>query len=268
MKPNSNLELSKKASDTATFPILISVFIVTKNEENNLPRLLNSVKNFKEIIVVDSGSDDKTVDIAKSYGAKVYTKVWEGYSKQKQFALEKCTCDWVLNMDADEELSFDLIHEISELIQNALIDGVRFIRDDLFINSKTPTRLKKRSNLRLYRRNRAKFRPDKLVHESASVNGKIVTAKHSFVHHGYNDVSSLIAKTNDYSKLKATEKHQHAENASIFKLVLIFQIELFRKLIIQRMIFWGKRGLIRATIDAFYAFQKEAKLHEIELRNK
>jgi glycosyltransferase involved in cell wall biosynthesis len=98
----------------------LSVVIITFDEESNLPRTLESVKWADEIIVVDSGSADRTVEIAKSYGAKVWVEPWKGFAAQKNSALEKATSDWILSLDADEEVSSELQEEIRRLFDGTL----------------------------------------------------------------------------------------------------------------------------------------------------
>ena len=89
--------------------IPISVFIIAQDEEQHIARVLDSCQQFSEIILVDSGSSDNTKSIAESKGAKVLHHDWAGYAKQKQYAMSLCKNDWVLNLDADEELTPDLI---------------------------------------------------------------------------------------------------------------------------------------------------------------
>src|SRR5438477_7853782 len=101
----------------------LSVVIITCNEEANIGRTLESVKPLVadgkgEIIVVDSGSTDRTVEIARSFGAKVFDEEWKGYAAQKNSAIDKATEDWILSLDADEELSQQLVDQISRTLTN------------------------------------------------------------------------------------------------------------------------------------------------------
>jgi len=103
--------------------VTLSVVLITYNEENNLARTLESVKPLVrdgqgEIIVVDSGSTDHTVEIAKSFGAKVFVEAWKGYAAQKNSAIEKAAGDWILSLDADEEISPDLAAHIQRAATN------------------------------------------------------------------------------------------------------------------------------------------------------
>src|ERR1700688_1910811 len=113
----------------ASFSMTLSVAIVSLNEEANLGRTLQSVKWADEIVVVDSGSTDRTCEIARQYGAKVVGEPWRGYAAQKNFAIEHCTQSWVLSLDSDEEISAGLAEEMREAISdpNAL-DGYRMPR--------------------------------------------------------------------------------------------------------------------------------------------
>ena len=105
-------------------PETLSIAIVALNEEANLGRVLESVRWADEIVVVDSGSSDRTCDIAREYGARVVHEPWRGYTGQKNYALELCTKDWVLSLDADEEVSPELATEIRSILANSsALDG-------------------------------------------------------------------------------------------------------------------------------------------------
>src|SRR5215470_5531939 len=107
-------------------PDTLSVAVVTLNEEANLPRTLASIRWADEIIVVDSGSADRTCDIAREYDARVIIEPWRGYTAQKNYALELCTKDWILSLDADEEVSPELADEIRAVIAGAMPGGGYF----------------------------------------------------------------------------------------------------------------------------------------------
>ena len=241
--------------------IPVSVFIITLNEEKNIQRVLESVQDFNEIIVVDSGSTDNTISIAKKLGAKVSHQDWLGFSKQKQYAMSLCQNDWVLNLDADEEIPVALKKEINSAIESDRANAIRFKRNDLFLNKSYPEICKLPSNVRLYKKSQASFDKDCLVHESADVIGPEITLNTPFIHYGYNEIHTLLQKQNEYSTLKAKEKFLRGKKFSYIKLALVYPVEFIKKFIFQRYISFGWRGLILSLMNANYAFLKEAKLY-------
>jgi glycosyltransferase involved in cell wall biosynthesis len=240
----------------------ISVFIITKNEEEHIEKTLKSVSLFDEVILVDSGSTDSTLDIAKRYGAKIYTHSWQGYAKQKQYAMSLCSNEWVLNLDGDEQVNPSLINAFKEIIEQDKADSVRFWRNDIFIDKPLSTWSKKPNNHRLYKRSKSFFDDSRLAHESATVDGKEIFINETFDHFGYGSIETLTTKNNNYSSLKANEKFAKGKRYSNVKLITIFPIVFIKEYFFQRKIFSGKRGFILAIMGAYYAFIKEAKLFE------
>ncbi|MDB2650243.1 glycosyltransferase family 2 protein [Porticoccaceae bacterium] len=240
----------------------VSVFIITKNEEEHIEKTLKSVSLFDEVILVDSGSTDSTLDIAKRYGAKIYTHSWQGYAKQKQYAMSLCSNEWVLNLDGDEQVNPSLINAFKEIIEQDKADSVRFWRNDIFIDKPLSTWSKKPNNHRLYKRSKSFFDDSRLAHESATVDGKEIFINETFDHFGYGSIETLTTKNNNYSSLKANEKFAKEKRYSNVKLITIFPIVFIKEYFFQRKIFSGKRGFILAIMGAYYAFIKEAKLFE------
>jgi glycosyltransferase involved in cell wall biosynthesis len=240
----------------------ISVFIITKNEEEHIEKTLKSVSLFDEVILVDSGSTDSTLD-------KIYTHSWQGYAKQKQYAMSLCSNEWVLNLDGDEEVNPSLISAFKEIIEQDKADSVRFWRNDIFINKPLSTWSKKPNNHRLYKRSKSFFDDSRLAHESATVNGKEIFINETFDHFGYGSIETLTTKNNIYSSLKANEKFAKGKRYSNVKLITVFPLVFIKEYFFQRKIFSGKRGFILAIMGAYYAFIKEAKLFENhQLNNK
>ena len=246
--------------------IPVSVFVIAQDEADNIERLLKSVKHFAEVIVVDSGSCDATPQIAERLGAKVFHQPWLGYAAQKQCAMEKCSQDWVLNLDADEVVTDAMRQCIAKMISRDDIDAVRFKRNDLFIGKMPSSGIKKPDNVRLYRRCKAAFDVKQKVHETAIVDGHTECVDACIDHYGYESIATLADKLNTYSTLKADEKHSRGKRASLLKLMVILPVEFLRKYFLQRLCMFGRRGLILAAMNAYYAFMKEAKLLEHELR--
>jgi len=223
--------------------VTLSVVLITYNEQANLARTLESVKalvrdRHGEIVVVDSGSTDSTVEIAKSFGARIYVEEWKGYAGQKNSAIEKATGDWILSLDADEELDLPLqealakilenLQRVDELAQKAdahplMIEGAQAEVEDCLV-AKAERNLNgiwiARKNhflgrwmrhggfwpdpkLRLFRRGRGRVE-DRAVHETVKVSGSTSTLKRgAILHHSYPTISDYIEHMNRYSSLGA-----------------------------------------------------------------
>ena len=246
----------------------ISVFIICQNEEQHIRRLLTSLEMMDEIIIVDSGSTDMTLEIAREYDVKITHQEWLGYTKQKQFAMNLCSHDWVLNLDADEALTPTLVAKMEAIIKSDDADCVRLPRNDFFIGQPFSTLTKKPNNLRFFKKSNAQFKPDVLVHESAQVDGREIQIKEAFDHFGYDSIHVLTDKCNQYSTLKADEKFAKGKRHSLLKLTLVFPIIFLNVYLLQRFIFSGRRGFIQSVITAYYSFIKEAKLYEAYQREK
>lgn len=183
----------------------ISVIVITRNEEENIESCLNSVKWADEIIVVDSVSKDKTVELAKKFTDKVFEKKWEGFAIQKRFALSLASNALVLNLDADERVSEKLKEEIENL---DFSDGYFIPRENYFINRKITTCGWERDfQLRLFKKSKAKV-TDKLIHEGFVVDGKIDYLKNPIIHYTFTSIEKSISKINYYSTLQALELYR------------------------------------------------------------
>lgn len=248
--------------------IPISVFIVTLNEEKHIRKVLASVEAFDEVVLVDSGSTDQTVEIAQSMGAQVYHQEWLGYAKQKQYAMSLCSNEWVLNLDGDEVLNVNIVNRFADIVENDEADSVRFWRNDLFIGKRLNALSKRPNNHRLYKKSKASFDDSNLAHESAIVEGNELFINEEFDHFGYNSIRDLTEKNNIYSCLKALEKHKKGKRSSLLKLIFIFPITFLKQYLLQRYIFSGTRGFIKSVIVAYYSFLKEAKLYEYQENDK
>ncbi|WP_404341211.1 glycosyltransferase family 2 protein [Pseudoalteromonas mariniglutinosa] len=240
----------------------ISVFIVTLNEAKFIEKTLNSVRQCAEVIIVDSGSTDGTVEIATRLGAKVIYNPWQGYAKQKQIAMEHCHFDWVLNLDGDEELTSSALEALCHAMENDSHSAVRLKRIDRFIGRFPSEWVKKPNNVRFYKKRDACFDKDKLVHESAHVKGDELYLQQHFLHYGYDDIDTLDAKYNTYSTLRAEEKVVQGKCYSLLKLLAIFPLTFIKEYILCRFFLFGVRGFIKSMMAAHYAFLKEAKLYE------
>jgi len=247
---------------------LLSVAIITHNEEQNLPRTLTSVQWADEIIVVDSGSTDGTLDIARSFNARVIERPWPGFAAQKNFAIAECTGDWVLSLDADEELSPELQQEIRKLFTEAPLADAFFVRRrNLFLG-----RWIKRGGfypdpkLRLFRRGTAQFE-DRPVHETITFQGETAILDNDLVHHAYPTLSTYIEHMERYSTLGAEILITKGRTSRSW-LAFVWNVWLVPQLTFQWNYFCrggfldGREGLLLHLYQAVYASWKYAKAWE------
>ncbi len=173
--------------------IPVSVYIICKNEENHIERVLESVKDFDEIIVVDSGSTDATLDICSRYTKGIYQQKWLGFSKQKEYAKNLCSNEWVLNLDADEEISDLLKEEIVDAVEMDALDGLDIRISSQYMGEFNHPYAKYNSRIRFFRKSLGHY-PEKLVHESICLTGNIGKAKGFIYEYGVMDLRTHIFK--------------------------------------------------------------------------
>lgn len=246
--------------------IPVSVYIITKNCEATLKETLASVADFAEIILVDSGSTDNTIEIAQAFNCNIYHQDWLGFAKQKQLALSYCKSEWVLNLDGDEVVSPLLKQEIIDCVKNNTIDGLDIPIEDYFLGFSPPKGSRFNHRIRFFKRQLGRYNLEKEVHESISVNGKVSKAQGNIQHYGENSIAIKVDKNNQYSSLRASEKFAKSKKSNILKLILIMPLTFIKSYFFRRGFLNGRRGFIASTINAFYAFLKEAKLYEEEIK--
>lgn len=242
--------------------IPVSVAVICKNEAHNIERLLKSAVDFAEVIIVDSGSTDDTLSIARRYTDRIYSHDWTGDGPQRQIALAYCRQDWVLNLDADEQLTPALIEEIKLAIRSPRFQAYSVRFNDFFMGKFSSRHTKMHAKVRLFLRSSVHFK-QKIVHASApAVSGKTGRLRNPVLHYGHPAIENKLEKSNLYSSLTAEEKSKNGKRASLLKLVLIFPLVFIKSYLLRRGFLNGKRGFIGGMMNAFYAFLKEAKLYE------
>ncbi|WP_428225843.1 glycosyltransferase family 2 protein [Flavobacterium sp.] len=241
----------------------ISVFIITYNEAKILSKCLEKLSWADEIVVVDSGSTDQTVQIAEEFGSKVIHHPFENFGKQKQFALEQTKNDWVLSLDADEVVSDALILEIQRLEFNSKINGYLIPRTHVFLNKIFNYGSEnKKPILRLFNKKEGGFTPDK-VHEVIKVNGALSRLKSEMLHYTVFDISTAINKQIKYSLLSGELFFEKGKKGSKLKPYIKFPFEFFRVYFIQRNFLNGYQGFIWSMFASFGSFIKYAKLYDL-----
>lgn len=238
----------------------ITATIITLNEERNIARAIESLRCCDEILIVDSGSIDRTVELAEKLGARVIEGVWRGYSGQKNFAAEQATHDWVLSLDADEALSEALEGEIWNIKKSGpKYDGYTMPRMAQYLGKWIlhsgwyPDR-----KVRLYDRRKAKWIGD-FVHESVTVTGRVGHLQSSILHFTCDSISEHVKTMDRYTTLAAQEIVARKQKVGIAKLITSPPWTFIKTYVFQAGFLDGVEGLILAYMAAFYTFVKYAK---------
>lgn len=240
----------------------LSVVLIARNEAGLLAECLESVSWADEIILLDSGSEDETLDVAREFGAKVFTHTdWPGFGKQRQLAQSHATGDYILMIDADERVSPELRQSVEKVLNNPQENTVYSLgRSNLFLG-----KFMRHSGWYPDRVNRlypAHFHyNDDLVHESLETkDAKVVPLQGDLLHLTCRDFFAFQRKQLNYAEAWATQRHQQGRRCSFFS-VISHTLGAFVKTWILRAGFLdGKQGLILAGVNAQYTFNKYAAL--------
>ena len=243
----------------------ISAFVICMNEENQIRRCLESISWCDEIIIIDSGSTDRTLDICKEYTSKIFQRPWPGFVAQKQFGLDQCTSEWILNIDADEEVTHDLKLEIKELLSKPVtFDGFELPRVVNYLGGFwRKGGWYPEFRLRLCRRAKTRWGGSS-PHERAIVDGPTMKLKGELHHYTYSTIASQVRSLNSLSSASATTLWEGGVRASLFKIVVHPVARFIKFYLIRRGYREGFRGFVVALIDAFGVLLKYVKLWEKE----
>jgi glycosyltransferase involved in cell wall biosynthesis len=288
--------------------VILSVVVITHNEEVNIARTLASVQALVadgkgEIIVVDSGSTDRTVEIAKSFGAKVFIEEWKGYAAQKNSAIDKAAGDWIFSLDADEEVSSELEAEIAELLS---LQAVKLLHKlsvrgawDAWIEAKpdlTVTYEDERTGalagaeiprrnffmgrwvrrggfypdrkLRLFKKGSAAFE-NRIVHEDPHTAGFTVALRGALIHHSYPTLADYIDHMNRYSSLGAEMAVAKGPRGfSMFNIVIRPLATFIYNYFFRLGFLDGREGLLLHLYHAVYVSWKYAKAWELSRKKE
>jgi glycosyltransferase involved in cell wall biosynthesis len=242
----------------------LSVLVIAKNEESNLAACLASCKFADEMLVVDSGSEDRTVEIARTCGARVLSHPFESHAKQKNWGLEQLAHDWVLVVDADERVPEELGREIRDLLaQSPPRSGYWIRRRSTFLGKEIRGAGWQRDRvLRFFDRRRARYE-ERLVHEEVALGEPAGMLRNRLVHHPCRDLSSWMEKVNRYASQGAKEAWSRGERGSLVSLLLRPPARFAKQYVLQCGFRDGMEGLMLCTISSFGVFLKYAKLREI-----
>jgi len=244
-------------------PNKISCVIITFNEEENIRRALNSVKWCDEIVVVDSGSTDRTVEICEENNCRIYKKEFNGYGEQKKYAVSLAKNDWILSVDADEVVSDELCDEIKNIFNDdeIKIDGFFISRSLIFLGKHFKHgRESNEYYLRLFDKKCGKFSSDK-VHERVKLNGNTQKLNGKLHHYSYTNIEQYFNKFNSYtSKAAQVLFDKGNKGRNVVLILLSFPVYFFKNYFIYRNFLNGTQGFLWALFSSWYPVVKYAKL--------
>lgn len=241
---------------------MLSVVIITKNEEHNIGRCLASLDWADEIVVVDSGSRDRTMDIAREYGARIIETPWLGFGKTKQLAVDAVSHDWVLSIDADEEVPKPLVGEIKDILEYPVKQGYRIARRSFYLNR--PVKFSGWRNdapLRLFNRKHGRFN-GKILHESVELATRPGKVNAHMRHYSYPTLSSHLLKIGSYSRLGAKQLLKKEKKVNPVFACLRGLAKFMNMYLLKLGFLDGKEGLVLAVLSSYGVTLKYLQLWE------
>jgi glycosyltransferase involved in cell wall biosynthesis len=244
----------------------LSVITLTRNEEANIADCLDSVRWADERIVVDSGSTDNTVSIARDHHATVLRIAWEGYGRTKNIALQQTVGEWILWLDADERVTPELAEEIKAVLRSndVRFSGYCVARRAYFLGRwirhcgwyPSPV-------IRLFRRGKGRF-SEQLVHEGLLIDGRVGRLNNDLIHLTDPNLEHYFEKFNRYTTLSAEEMHRTERRSSLYDLLVRPLFTFFRMYVLRVGFLDGLEGLTLCVLSSAYVFTKYAKLWQME----
>lgn len=242
----------------------LSIVIITKDEEEDLKNCLESVKDIaKEIIVVDNYSTDKTIEIAQSYGCKIFKRRFDNFGNQKNFGISQAGCEWILVIDADEIITEELKKEIFEILTpNQKINGFYIPYEILYLGRKLSFGgCRNVSKLRLFRKDKGKMIGE--IHEGLQVIAPTKKLKGKIIHKPYKNLKEHIEKIQLYASMVAEKKYKEGIRFRLWH-SLIFPIRFFLTYFFKFGFLDSKAGFIWAVMDAYYHWLKFVLINDIK----
>jgi len=244
----------------------LSVLIITKNEEQHITALLPSLDFADEIVIVDSGSTDKTVESAKSFGAKVLFRAFDYHAAQKNWGLTQLNNDWVLVIDADERVPNELKEEIISILNREHIQEKAFWikRTNFLMGEKVKySGWQNDKVIRLFDNSCCKYN-DKLVHEEVETKEKIGVLTHRLEHYTYKNFKTYFDKLQKYSTQKAIIKSKKYKSVGLYHLIAKPGAKFFKRFVIEKGFLDGKIGIVISSMAAFHDFLVYLKVWRIK----
>lgn len=242
----------------------LSAVIMARNEAKNIEAAVESVSFADQIVVADTGSSDNTIELARKAGAEVHGIDFDGFGTSKNKALEFCSEDWILFLDADERVSPELAEGIIEkLASNSEFDGYAVNRLSYFLGK--PIRHSGWHPdyvLRLFKKGCGRF-SDRLVHEGVELKGLAGKLEGLLYHHSYENLDQYIEKMNSYSSLNAREMYENDRRWHFSDLIVHPVATFFKMYIFKAGFLDGVNGFLLAILSSYHVFVKYAKLRRL-----
>jgi glycosyltransferase involved in cell wall biosynthesis len=243
----------------------VSVALISYNEEDNIGRTLESIAGIAgEIIVVDSGSADRTTEIAEGYGAKVFREEWKGHTEQKNSALKKCSLEWMLFLDCDEVPTNELKLAISQAVNNSQGKAFSINRKTFYLGKLMEHSWQPDLKVRLVHKSAGAYWTGLNPHDGLEVNCDAIKLEGWLVHYSYKDIMHHFRKTLDYSKISAQSYLNEGRRFTFGKLLFDPFLNWFKIYVLNRAFLDGVRGMIAGISAYLSTFLKYAFLWELE----
>jgi glycosyltransferase involved in cell wall biosynthesis len=242
----------------------LSVIIITFNEENNIKECLESAMWADELLIVDSGSTDKTIEIAKGFTDKILISYDKSYSSKRNFAIDKAQGEWIMWLDADERITEKLKNEIKELINSPSPEYRAYLikRKSFFINKFInhcgwyPD-----FGLRLFKKSEGIKFNDSRVHEKPLYSGKTAKLRNEILHFTDLTFEHYVQKLNSYTAKSALDMHEKGKTASLIDIVFRPVFTFLKMYFLKLGILDGYMGLVLCTLSGFHVFIKYSKMY-------
>ncbi|MFQ5352835.1 MAG: glycosyltransferase family 2 protein [Candidatus Binatia bacterium] len=253
------------SESNVSFPV--SLLVITHNEENNIARCLDSVPFVSEKLVVDSGSTDRTREVAQQHGARVVDQAWLGFGPQRNFASEQAAHDWILFLDADEALSDSLVREFRQRLPD-IIDskaaGAMLPRSAWYMGEvmRWYRPMVGEMKGRFYHRRRARW-TDTKVHESLVFEGRVLRFRRPFNHYQSPSLVHKQLKVLRYAELWAIQRVDGKRKPRVWTYPFVFLGTFLKDYLLRLAFLDGRRGVIAAHVAANYAVYKRFRHFEL-----
>jgi glycosyltransferase involved in cell wall biosynthesis len=246
----------------------VSAVLITRDAERLLGPVLGALRWCEEILVVDSGSHDRTLEIAKTHGARILAHEFEGYGAQKAWAVSQAAHDWVLVVDGDEIVTEELREEIESRLER---ESAGYAGFEVPISLVFLGRLMRHGgeyrmpHLRLYDRRRGNYNRNR-VHERVELDGPVGRLQNHILHESYGSIAAYFDKFNDYTTAGAVDLHARGRTAGVAMIALRFPLTFIRQYFVRGHLLNGYPGFIWSLFSAMYPVVKYAKLRELQQR--